>query len=427
MTTSVAAADILEHMRTPWIASLCLSCAWLAACSETSTPQQSAEPATTPWAVTVEPTPLPAVGHTDSPQLTSSGSGAILSWIEHRGGTAYLKFAQRTASGWSETRTVSSGGNWFLSWADVPSVIRLSNGTLVANWYRATDPSIEAYDVRLSYSTDSGRSWSTPFGPHSDRTTTQHGFASMFELPDSTLGLVWLDGRDQALNKTGGEQGTMGLYYGSFDRVWKQTAETPVDTRVCECCPTTAVVTSDGVLTAFRDRSPREIRDINVSLLANGAWTPARPVHVDNWMIEACPVNGPMLSARGMNVAAAWFTGAGDKPQAYAAFSADAGRTWGEPIRLDAESTLGHVDIELLDDGSAVATWMEFAEQRSWFRMRRVERSGAKSAPVAITTARVTGYPRVSHNGDELVIAWTESSEDAENPEQVKGAVVRLP
>jgi hypothetical protein len=406
-------------MRMPWIGCVGLSFVLLTVGCRGSapTPQPGASSAA-PWAATVEAIPLPAVGHADSPQLTSSGSGAILSWIEHRGGTAYLKFAQRTASGWSETRAVSSGGNWFLSWADVPAVMRLSNGTLVANWYRATNPSIEAYDVRLSYSTDSGKSWSTPFGPHSDRTTTQHGFASMFELPDSTLGLVWLDGRDQE---------AMNLYYGSFDRSWKQTAESPVDTRVCECCPTTAVMTADGVLTAFRDRSPREIRDINVSLLVNGSWTPARPVHVDNWMIEACPVNGPILSARGKNVAAAWFTGAGDKPQAYAAFSADAGRTWGEPIRLDDGSTLGHVDIELLDDGSAVATWMEFADQRSWFRMRRVEPSGAKSAPVQITAARVTGYPRVSRNGNELLVAWTESTEDAENPEQVKGAVVRLP
>jgi hypothetical protein len=414
-------------MRMRWIGRLSVSCLLVSVgCGGSAPAPNPGEPRPTPWAVTVEPIPLPAVGHTDSPQLTSSDSGAILSWIEHRGGTAYLKFAQRTASGWSETRTVSSGGNWFLSWADVPAVMRLSNGTLVANWYRATDPAIEAYDVQLSYSTDSGRSWSTPFGPHSDRTTTQHGFASMFELADSTLGLIWLDGRDQATNTTDGG-GEMNLYYGSFDRAWKQTAESPVDTRVCECCPTSAVMTADGVLAAFRDRSPREIRDINVSLLSNGSWTPARPVHVDNWMIEACPVNGPMLSARGKNVVAGWFTGTGDKPQAIVAFSADAGRTWGEPIRLDDGSTLGHIDIELLDDGSAVATWMEFAEQRSWLRMRRVEPSGAKSAPVAITTARVTGYPRVSRNGNELVLAWTESSQDAETPEQVKGAVVRLP
>jgi hypothetical protein len=42
-----------------------------------------------------------------------------------------LRFAERTATGWSEPRTVASGADWFVNWADVPSVIRLANGTLV--------------------------------------------------------------------------------------------------------------------------------------------------------------------------------------------------------------------------------------------------------------------------------------------------------
>lgn len=415
-------------MRPSTLIALSLAGLALSACNNAPSPAEPAAPTVAPWAVTVEPIALPPTGHTDSPQLTASDSGTILSWIEHRGGTAYLRFAARSASGWSETRTVASGGNWFLSWADVPAVMRLGNGTLVANWYRATDLALEAYDILLSYSTDAGNTWARPFSPHTDRTTTQHGFVSMVELPESGLGLLWLDGRDQALNKTDPEGGSMGLYFSRFDAGWKQGPEERVDARVCECCPTTAVSTADGVLTAFRDRSPREVRDINVSRLDNGTWTPARPVHVDNWMIEACPVNGPMLSARGRDVAVAWFTAKDDQPHAFVAFSSDAGRTWMDPIRLDDASTLGHVDVELLDDGSAVATWVEFADQRSSLRMRRIERSGARSAALPVTTARVTGYPRLAQSGSELVLAWTESGEPGdETPEQVKGAVVKLP
>jgi hypothetical protein len=404
-----------------------LSGLMLSGCGRSPSPAESESPTVAPWAVTVEPIALPAVGHTDSPQLTASDNGVVLSWIEHRGGTAYLRFATRSASGWSETRTVASGGNWFLSWADVPTVMRLSNGTLVANWYRATDAAIEAYDILLSYSTDAGTTWTRPFSPHSDRTTTQHGFVSMVELPDSAVGLLWLDGRDQVLNKADPEGGSMGLYFTRFDASWTQGPEERVDARVCECCPTTAVSTADGVLTAFRDRSPREIRDINVSRLDNGTWTPARPVHVDNWMIEACPVNGPMLSARGRDVVAAWFTAKDEQPRAFVAFSSDAGRTWADPIRLDDASTLGHIDIELLNDGSAVATWMEFADQRSSLRMRRIERNGARSAAIPVTDARVTGYPRLARSGGDLMLAWTESGGGGDMPEQVKGAIVKLP
>ena len=66
----------------------------------------------------------------------------------------------------------------------------------------------------------------------------------------------------------------------------------------------------------------------------------------------------------------------------------------------------------MLDDGSAVATWVEFADDRSQFRMRRVEPSGMQSAAITISgNSRVSGYPRVARSGNELVFAWTEGIE----------------
>ena len=378
------------------------------------------------WTMAAEPLALPSSGSTSAPQLTSSARGVILSWIEHTGSTATLKFAERTADGWSDPRTVVSGDDWFLSWADVPSVVRMSDGTLAANWYPATDPLIEAYDIRLSYSRDDGNTWAPPFTPHHDGTKTQHGFVSLFELPDRTLGLVWLDGREQELKSAEPAGGDMGLYFARFDAQWKQTAESAVNTRVCECCPTAAAVTDDGVLAAFRDRTPREIRDINVTRLENESWTPARPIHVDGWQIEACPVQGPALSARGQQVAAAWFTAAGNQGQTLAAFSSDAGRTWSDPVRLDDGVPRGHVDIELLDDGSAVAPWVELADERSRLRARRVETSGARSAVFDLGAERVTGYPRVTRSADELVFAWNERAA-GEDGDVIRGAVARIP
>jgi hypothetical protein len=360
--------------------------------------------------VTVQEIASPATGTSLGPQMTTSSRGALLSWVEQTGDVATLKFAERTSSGWTPARTVASGNDWFLSYADVPMVVRLSNGTVVANWLKATNPRIEAYDLPIAYSRDDGRSWSTPFLPHHDKTESQHGFASFVEMPDGGVGVVWLDGRDIATS-TDFAGGNMSVRFARFDPNWKQTAETEVDAKVCECCPTTAVVTDDGVLTAYRDRDDKEIRDISVSRLENGSWTPAVTVHDDNWEIYACPVNGPMLSARGRDVAIAWFTAKNDQGQAWAAFSSDAGRTWTTPIRLDDGESTGRVDIELLEDGTAVATWVEFANQRSQVRLRRIDRSGAKSPAITVGQGeggRASGFPRVALAGDELVFAWTE-------------------
>lgn len=404
-----------------------------AACSKTGGDRSkptAAAPAE--WSVTPAPLVSPAGLGSSEPSLTTSRNGVLLSWVEGAGKKATLKFAERTSSGWSEVRTVASGDDWFLSWADVPSVLRLDNGALAASWLKNTKPEIEAYDLLLSYSKDEGKTWARPFTPHHDGTKTQHGFASMVDMPGAGLGIVWLDGRAQELDAASLDGGAMSLRFASFDASWKQTSDAAVDVKVCECCQTAAVVTTDGVVTAYRDRTDEEIRDIHVSRIDNGKWSDPTPVHQDNWNIPACPVNGPALSARGRSVAAAWFTVKGDQGQAYAAFSNDAGRSWGAPIRLDDAGSTGRVDIEMLDDGSAVATWVEFAEQRSQFRMRRVEPSGGKSKATTIgggAQGRPSGHPRIARHGDELFFAWTGSAsgEEGDSAQKIETATARLP
>jgi hypothetical protein len=372
--------------------------------------------------VTLTTLEVPASPGSAHPQLTSSAKGAILSWLDQDDAGTTLRFSERTGAAWSEPRTVSTGKDWFITAADVPSVLRLKSGTLVANWYPTTDETIEAYDTSLSYSRDEGKTWATAFSPHHDRTKTQHGFVSLLELADGGLGMVWLDGRDQEQNTTDPLGGSMALYFASFDSSWKQNAETIVNARVCECCQTAAVITADGVLTAFRDRTADEIRDVKVSRLEGGKWTPELSLNDDNWKIDACPINGPALSARGRQVAAAWFAAPNDNGRAFVAFSDDAGKTWGKPIRLDDEASLGRVDIEMLDDGSALASWVEFANGKSQFKVRHVAASGQRSEAAAVPgSGRVSGYPRMARSGNDVILAWTEG----EAGQQVKAAVAR--
>jgi len=383
------------------------------------------------WSPTVEPVQTPAAAGSAQPQLSTSDRGIILSWVERQEQKATLKFSERTPNGWSVPRALASGSDWFVNWADVPSVIRLANGTLAAHWLQKSGPDTYAYDVRLSHSKDDGKTWSPSFTPHTDGTRTEHGFASLFQMPGAGLGLVWLDGRAMKPQSGHGghgaaDSGAMSVRFATFDGKWQQTSELPVDLRVCECCPTAAAVTAEGPIVAYRNRSEDEIRDIYISRLEDGKWTGPKAVYEDGWKIAACPVNGPMLSARGRDVAIAWFTAVGNQPRAFAAFSKDAGRTFGSPIRLDDAESLGRVDIELLPDGSAVASWIEFADQRAQFRVRLVERSGATSPAVTVSGldgGRASSYPRIARHGDELVFAWTES---ADGRSQVQTAVARF-
>ena len=370
-----------------------------------------------PFSLRIESITPPAMAQSSAPQLSSSSHGVLLSWVERRGDMAALKFSELNADGWSTPRTVASGADWFLNWADVPSVVRLANRTLAAHWLQKSGPGTYAYDVRLSYSNDDGKTWQPSFLPHQDRTPTEHGFASLFDAPGAGLGLVWLDGRAMTGGHGGHEgSGDMSLRFAAYDGKWKQVADVALDTRVCECCPTAMAMTTDGPLVAYRDRSANEVRDIYVTRLENGKWTTPAAVHSDEWRVPACPVNGPALSARGRDVAVAWFMAKNDQPKSFVAFSSDAGRAFGAPVRLDDEASLGRVDVELLPDGSAAASYVEFANQRASFRVRRITRDGTRSGPVTvagITGNRTSGLPRMITHDNRLVFAWVDREGDS--------------
>lgn len=379
------------------------------------------------WPLEVAPLRSPAAPNSAQPQLSVLGNRVVLSWVERAGETATLRFSERTDAGWTEARTVASGTNWFVNWADVPSVIPLQHDSLAAHWLQKSAASTYAYDVRLAFSRDQGRTWSASVTPHHDGTRTEHGFASLFAMPGQGLGLAWLDGRQMKEGAHDGmDGGNMSLRGAMFAPDGTPASDMAIDDRVCECCPTAAAVTADGPIVAYRNRTADEIRDIYVSRLVGGTWTEPRAVHNDNWKIAACPVNGPALSARGRDVAIAWFTAVGDQGHVYAAFSSDAGAVFGAPVRIDDVGAVGRVDVELLADGSAAVTWIEFANQRSEFRIRRAGRDGSRSASLAVSgvaAGRSSGYPRLARRGNELLFAWT----DAGAAPQVRTAVAPVP
>lgn len=393
---------------------------------------QAASPraqAPTAWPLRVEMLTSPAAPGSAQPQLSTSSRGVIMSWVESTADKATLKFSERTAEGWTTPKVVASGNDWFVNWADVPSVMRLADGTLTAHWLQRSGADTYAYDVRLSYSRDEGTTWAASFTPHHDGTKTEHGFASLFQMPGAGLGLVWLDGRNMkgGHGTPGGDHGSgdMSLRFASFGRDWKQTADTALDLRTCECCPTTVAVTADGPVVAYRDRASGDVRDIFVTRMDKGKWTEPAAVFADGWQFPACPVNGPALSARGQHVTIAWFQAKDGNPKAFAAFSSDAGRSFGSPVRLDQEGSLGRVDIELLPDGSAAAGYIDLTGNRAEFRVKRVQPDGRASAPVTVANLannRSSGYPRMAMHGNELVFAWV----DRENGSVVRTAFARL-
>ncbi|HEX7772775.1 MAG TPA: sialidase family protein, partial [Pyrinomonadaceae bacterium] len=221
-------------------------------------------------ALVITPTQSPAQGDSREPELTTTQDGrVILSWVEKIDDKRHaLRIAMLDGNGWTETRNVAEGDNWFVNWADFPSVTALKDGSLAAHWLVKSGSATYAYDVNVSQSKDEGQTWTTPIVPHRDNTQTEHGFVSLIPLSDGRLGAVWLDGRNMKNMNESDEHApateSMTLRYAAIDSTGKLSDETELDERVCECCQTSAAVTSNGSIAVYRDRSANEMRDIYI-------------------------------------------------------------------------------------------------------------------------------------------------------------------
>lgn len=397
---------------------LCASCG-----SRTDTQQQPPPSAAdeSAWNISVESVPFPATGISTSPRLTARDGRVILSWLALDELRATLRFSERTAAGWTPPRDVVAGTDVVVNPVDVPSVRALTDGRLVAHWLKEDGPDPESYRLPISWSSDGGKTWSAPAYPHQDKAMAQHGFASLFDAPGGGTGVVWLDGR--SINPDTGE-GAMALRSAAFPPAMKSTGESVLDPRVCECCQTSAVSTSEGIVVAYRGRTADEVRDISITRFDGKSWSTPSTVHRDGWKITGCPVNGPATDARGRDVAVSWFTAATGEGRSFVAFSSDAGRTFGAPIRTDDALSDGQVAVAMLPDGSAAVSWIEAGDRRQ-FRLRRITRAGVRSPSVAIGAVPGTQSPRLVQGDGELIFAWTERGTDVSSV--VRTARAQLP
>lgn len=359
----------------------------------------------------------PAGPGSGEPNLTVGPDGRVyMSWLEPANPGHALRFAVHDGTRWSPAQTIISRTDFFVNWADFPSLEVMGNNRLAAHWLERNGAGSYAYGVRIAQSADGGKSWGAPVMPHRDSSQTEHGFVAMWS-EGGTLGAVWLDGRKFKQPGPGAPKGghdagnEMMLVSTTLDAKGTRGAETRLDERTCDCCLNAAVMTSNGPIVAYRNRTTDEIRDIYITRRVGGTWRAGTPVHNDNWKIAACPVNGPALAANGSRVAIAWFTAPGDSGRVNVAFSDNAGATFGAPVRVDGGTPSGRVDIALLPDGAALVTWVErVGGDVAAVRARRIGRDGKVGASVTIASssaARASGFPRAAVTGANVMFAWT--------------------
>ena len=391
------------------------------------------------------------------PNLTRTPDGRVLlSFVRREDKQSVLVFCELEGERWSTPREVARGADWFVNWADFPSVTAARDGGLLAHWLQVSGAANYAYDVRTSVSHDSGATWSDSALLHSDRQATEHGFVSVVpEGPDGWRAL-WLDGRQLA----GG--GPMALVSRGIAADGALGEETIVDERVCDCCGTSLIaLPGGGFAGAWRDREGdgEEVRDVSFSRAvildaadgaADGAagvsFGAAKTVGSDHWLTRTCPVNGPRLAAESDRLALAWFTGAADKPRVNLAWSRAHSGAPDLALRVDGSvpgTALGRGDLAWIAEHSLSVGWLGLdaepepgdgpqaggADATWWVRGYRFEGSqvqpGEPLALARVPSARRSGFLRMAPAGNgAVVVAWTAPTAGGDRRTEVSTALI---
>jgi len=344
------------------------------------------------------------------PNLHISKEGkAMLSWVEYLNDTTdVLAFSTLEAAEWSAPKIIAKGTNWFVNWADFPSLVTYEKNSnhLAAHWLQKSAIGTYDYDVRIAQSVDGGQNWQPSFVPHTDGISAEHGFVSMLPV------------------------GAMTLRSAFFNTKGKLSGEMELDNKVCDCCATSAAITNNGVIVAYRDRSEEEIRDISIVRQIGQDWTRPRSIHSDNWEIAGCPVNGPKIISDGKTkVAVAWYTMANDTPKVQVVLSTDSGANFGKAIRIDDGNPLGRVDL-VFGKEHLIVSWLENeGSEIAAIRVAKVNQDGVIEKKMTITktsVARSSGFPILEKLDNQLLMAWTEILNEEEETTTVASALINF-
>jgi len=288
---------------------------------------------------------------------------------------------------------VGPAGEIYLSWSSAKPI---PEGTLFAS------------DLRLSRSTDGGKSFAGHLRVNEDRPIS-HSFDGLAVTSDGTVLVSWLDSRAGGPNA--------GTYLARVvDGGTRVDGIARVGEAACVCCRVDAATgPAETVAIIWRKVFPGDIRDMVLSASRDGGRTfgAASLVAADGWHITACPHRGGSVGIDGRGrIYATWYTeGTKARPDLYFATSED-GRTFGPKRRLHTSATSipDHARMAVSRDGRAVIVWEDSTAVRRRILFRYAADGGRTLGAIQpLSTAIKAWEPDVAVAPDgSFLVAWHE-------------------
>jgi hypothetical protein len=264
-------------------------------------------------------------------------------------------------------------------------------------------------ELRLSRSTDGGKTFLPSILVNDDEQITGHSFDSIHIAPDGVVHVAWIDAREGKK-----EPGTFAAR--SADRGRTVSKNLKVDEDTCVCCRTSLTSGLDGTLyAAWRKVLPGEIRETVVARSTDGGKTFSAPVMVghDKWVFPGCPHRPASVGTDRLGrLYVAWYTeGVDETPAVFLAYSDDRGETFSPKQKLNVSKGTfpDHPQMAVDPEGRLVLVWEEQSPVRREIVMSvSLDRGQTFSAPQKLNEKKGQ-TPTLSVNSKGLaVLAWME-------------------
>ena len=214
-------------------------------------------------------------------------------------------------------------------------------------------------ELRLSRSTDGGKTFLPSILVNDDEQVIGHSFDSIHVASDGSVHVAWIDAREGKK-----ESGT--FVTRSTDHGHTVAKNVKVDDNTCVCCRTSLATGPDGTLyVAWRKILPGDLRETVVARSTDGGNTFSSPVIVgqDRWVFPGCPHRPASIGTdRGGRLYVVWYTeGVDEIPAVFLAYSNDRGDTFSPKQKLNVSKGTfpDHPQMTVDPEGRIVIVWEE--------------------------------------------------------------------
>ncbi len=270
-------------------------------------------------------------------------------------------------------------------------------------------------DVRFSYSSDYGKTFTQPVTVNDDNLLTGHSFNEMLVTEEGDISIVWLDSRHSyQLRKQGKKTNGSALYLGkaNYRKGEKTFSNEQLANNTCVCCRIAMNFNNNGELAVFwRHIYGDNIREFALMTLAQGDRKQQAPYQIsfDRWKINGCPHQGGAISINENNrYHLVWFNQGEVGKGIFYASSDDQGKTLSKPVSVGMQSAQA-AHPHMKTNGTRVdIVWTQFTgtEHELWHQYSNDNGKSFKQAVMIAKAFNGSDRPFILTKNNVSYVSW---------------------